>query len=481
MDLCAVTWLTYNNLCMLSISSLNVMDIVLLSIIMQYQYRVPLHSITHSILWTGSVRRKLKAKTHTITSQRPDSVTKMNQGSGDVLSEPYTKCFNLSHFGSLSLIRGSTAGFCFFLCCLTLVLTCVTKTWQSVHQRLFLYLTVSTVVYLAVLTFHIEHFFDYSGQNRFCVAIGFLDQYTGTVQLFFALGITLFLFADVCLKCMKKDCISLIPHQFPQCCRTQKCAFVLEVGLVGAAISLPIIISIIPFLLVSYGETGPWCWIKTLEDHRCKDSTGGFWEQMGLWYIPFATVALLSFLFILMMVAILVYWRTKLKASPQRASRIKSSIVEACPLTLFLVAYCLLLAIEFVGRIAATTGNTYWVWAVYAFATPFSGAILPIAFLVYYFTKVIREKVGNCLGAFRDCCFCRKHEHEELRNTSVEEGEPIFSQTSSQQRSSYHSITEFHPTSVLGDWHNSDSGKQKRTGRPYMGVNWVWYFGKRWL
>ncbi len=53
---------------------------------------------------------------------------------------------------------------------------------KTLHQRLFLYLTASTTLYLAILTLHIEHYLGYTGQDKFCVAFGFLGEYTGMVQ-----------------------------------------------------------------------------------------------------------------------------------------------------------------------------------------------------------------------------------------------------------------------------------------------------------
>ena len=161
----------------------------------------------------------------------------MNQTALYAVSESYASCTNLSHFRSLSLTRGTTVGVCFLLCLLKLVLICASKTWKTIHQRLFLYLTISTILYLAILTLHFEHYFDYPGQDKFCVAVGFLDEYSGMVQLFFTLGITLFLFADVCFKCMKKDCVSIVPDRFPDVWKSVKCARILEITFLAYLLS----------------------------------------------------------------------------------------------------------------------------------------------------------------------------------------------------------------------------------------------------
>ena len=102
------------------------------------------------------------------------------------------------HQGNIAaLTRGVTGIVCFVLCSLALlfqvIYICHLRNSNTL-QRLFLYLTVSTVFYMGVLSLHLEHYFRYEGQEKACVVIGVLDQYTGSVQLLLTLGITVVLF-----------------------------------------------------------------------------------------------------------------------------------------------------------------------------------------------------------------------------------------------------------------------------------------------
>ena len=377
----------------------------------------------------------------------------------------YKDCANISEaaFKSLSLARDTTAGFCLLLCFLTLTLICISRSWKSIHERLFLYLTASTVFYLAVLTMHIEHYFHYTWQDRFCIAVGFLDQYSGSVQLLFTWWITLFLFVDVSLKLKGRDYASLVPACFPGCWRGQKCASVLECILVTLAIVCPIISSVLPFLLVSYGETGPWCWIRTLEHNSCKQSAEGFWEQMGLWYIPFGVVALCSLLFILLMFVLLICWMLKFPALQVKIHGLKSSVAETCLLVLFLIVYFVLFSIEITGRIISSIDNIFWVWMLYAISTPLSGAILPIAFFIYRFNKVIRSSIVKCLRVPGSCCeliarCCRLNRwYQELGEASQREDEPGSVISSPDV---IDSVTCFDPEALFHDRHHSDQDQR---------------------
>ena len=305
---------------------------------------------------------------------------------------PYINCTNLtdSEFHQLPLARGVTAAICLLLCIITLLLIIITKTYKSTLQRLFLYLTLSTVAYLAVLALHIEHYFEFKSPNlTLCKAIGFLDEYTGSVQLLYTLEITLLLFYKV------SDKLCLINERLP-CRRPQCCCIRYTPGAILFFIPwiIPILFDVVPFFITPYGETGPWCWIKTL-DNNCSAIKSGLWEQLGIWYIPFGLVGVISLGFIIFMTIVFCTWICK---RSQRICGLKTILAETLLLMGFLVAYCILYSIELTGRIIATKKNIFGVWITYAISTPLSAVIIPIAFLIYLLGKGTIKKV------IRRCC-----------------------------------------------------------------------------
>ena len=289
----------------------------------------------------------------------------------------FANCTNISdqNVRNLALARGITGLLCFVLCVLTLIIELVLACWRrkfrTILHRLFIYLTVSTVAYLFVLSLHIEHYFQYPHQHNFCIAVGFLDQYTGSVQLCFTLGVTAFLFYKAFSGCQGR--IKL------PCVEKRCCNLWLELLFVVLSFLTPLAFDWIPFVLVPYGETGPWCWIESLVS-KCKLSNQAFLEQMMLWYVPFGVVAFCSFLLILAMITVFVWMRYH----EMIRVRINGIIKEQCLLLGFLVVFCILWLTEVVTRlILYHNESAYGLWVIYAISTPLSGVIIPVGFISY--------------------------------------------------------------------------------------------------
>ena len=291
-------------------------------------------------------------------------------------------CTNITdqNVRNLALGRGITGLLCFVLCVVTLVielvLACRMKKFRTILHRLFICLTISTVAYLLVLSLHIGHYTQYPPQHSFCIAVGFLDQYTGSVQLCFTLGITAFLFYKVFTVC--QDRIRPLP------CEGNRCySLWLEISFVILAFLTPLAFDWIPFVLVPYGETGPWCWIESLTS-ECKPDNRAFWEQMMLWYLPFGLVAFCSSLLILAMIMVFVW----MHYHEMIRVRIDGIIKETCLLLAFLAVFCILWLIEVVTRLTLHHNpSAYGLWMIYAISTPLSGVIVPIGFTSYLYCK----------------------------------------------------------------------------------------------
>ena len=336
----------------------------------------------------------------------------------------YVDCTNLTvtEFNMVSLVRGVVAIVCFALCSLALIVLLIAKIYSvkkrrrmaynrlqsqgdhghsqrmplwrnNVHQRLFLYLMISTLLYLATLSMHVRHYFD-SDDNKYdyCVALGYLNQSFGSVQLFFIFGIAVFVSVWLCTILGNKKCTwGPLMNKMDR------------IKLEGSFVVLSIVISFgvafIPFAFTSYDTTGPWCWIKSL-NRDCSVSVGGLTEQVLLWYAPLGLVALSSTICITVVIGVLllIYCkvsrlpdRERLRNARQRAIyHLKGTTAEVTLLMVSLTVYVLLWIIELAGRIGATKDDTYGLWMIYAVTTPVSAAVTPVAFFVYY--------IGCCSG-----------------------------------------------------------------------------------
>ena len=312
--------------------------------------------------------------------------------------DSYLNCTSLttSQFRSLSEARGLTGIICAILCLLTLLVIIGTKTWQNISQRLFLYTTIATLVYMIVLSMHFERYFQYHREDMFCRIVGCMDQYTGVVQLLCIFGITLYL--DI--KVITAICCATQIDQLPLVRNiTERASMWTKFGLEFLVFIFPALfislVALIPwFVGAPYGETGPWCWIRTLMQHTCKKSKTAFWEQMGLWYIPLGIVAVSSLGFIAMMFFVFLCG-VKIKKIAQKITRIAA---ETFLLLVFMAAYLIMCVIDITSHDIAVRHNIYGIWMLHAISTPISGAIIPFSFLIYF----NRSTLQNCYQ-----CICK--------------------------------------------------------------------------
>ena len=307
--------------------------------------------------------------------------------------DSYLNCTSLttSQFRHLSEARRLTGIICAGLCLLTLSVILCTKTWQYISQRLFLYLTVSTLAYMIVLSMNLECYYRYYREDMFCRIVGCIVQYAGVVQLLLIFNITLYLDVQV----ITTICCATPIDQLPLVRNiTERASMWTKFGLEFLVFIFPALfislVALIPwFVGAPYGETGPWCWISTLVQHTCKKSKTAFWEQIGLWYIPLGIVAVCSLGFIAMMFFVFLCG-VKVKKIAQKITRITH--VETFLLMVFMAAYFIMCVIDIVSHAIAVTHDIYGMWMLYAISTPISGAIIPFSFLIY----INRSTLQNC-------------------------------------------------------------------------------------
>lgn len=203
------------------------------------------------------------------------------------------------------------------------------------------------------------------------------DQYTGTVQLFFTIGVaSYFVYNSMQFFCKQKNDKD----------HTKKWGTILEILLVVLSVFMPALYVWVPFRAVPYGETGPWCWIRTLK-RDCTEIKGAFWEQMGIWYIPDGIAAFFSFIAITLFLVGLCNSMARFK---KRKGQKKG---EACVLIAFLCTYCLLFLVEIICRSIADKKKVdyFTIWMMYSLSTPLIGLMLPIGLLIYTYTGTLRE------------------------------------------------------------------------------------------
>ncbi len=303
--------------------------------------------------------------------------------------------FTEHQFWRLALARGLSGASCLLLCSLALSFILLHRAYKTVLQRLFLYQSSTTFVYLITIALQIERVFTYQGQQNFCVILGFLVQCTGSTVVLFTFDITIFLFFKV-LAQSKGDVSPVI--------RSRRGRVGVEVCVVAVAIFLPLSVDWVVFVRGNYGLAGGWCWIKTINSD-C--SVAGFLDQLMLFYFP---LAVLIVLILVAMVAMVVMFCVSAYMYRETRHQHHRRVKETILLLVFLLAFAVLSGFEVTARLYTGFSHKhqhYVLWMVYAIGCPLGKLVLPVGFLVYLYSlkKFTWTAITAAVIVWREQCF----------------------------------------------------------------------------
>ena len=204
----------------------------------------------------------------------------------------------------------------------------------------------------------------------FCIATGFLDQYTTWVILLLVCWITLHIFMFGVLK-RKYDSLKY------------------EVAGVVTTLVVSLVSSIIPFIDFGngtiYGLAGAWCWIRTTSEN-CDVLTEGVVEQFVLWYATVMFFVTLNFIAVLAVIVVLYRGMRQTQGGLQR--NLKDAIRETLPLLFYPIIFSVIYSLAFVNRVyyAGTKNTVVTLWAIHAIAESSLPLFIPLAFLLHPYT-----------------------------------------------------------------------------------------------
>ena len=247
------------------------------------------------------------------------------------------------------LISNACCAFVSFLFCLvTVSVVFAMKLHKHFIYRLAMYqivssmlVTITEVLYLTLLDYHNDEF-----QDIACQITAFLLEYTAWMK---ATSTTCLIFHLFCLAVFLRDFRRL------------------EVFYLVLPLCLPALISWIPFVNHSYGESGAWCWIKSWKGDCVKEKyLEGIIEQFALWYGPlflFLSIGIVSVLIIL----VVLIWRGFKNRAPieeqealitnhERESN-KKALKELIPLLIYPAIFYLLNLFPLTHRIYLIFSN----------------------------------------------------------------------------------------------------------------------------
>lgn len=299
----------------------------------------------------------------------------------------------------LNLARSLSGMICLVIVVLILLLLFFYKAYKTTLQRLFLYITTTTVLEEIAFSLAIEHQFYYANQSKMCRFFGFLLEWTVSITNYLILCKILFLLYIVCSN--------LHGNPLKRTNSTgKKCRFIfLEVFCILFSVCFPLTYLHIPFLHGTYSLAGGWCWIETINE-QCKDV--GLKDQIVLGYGIFEAIGLLSI--VLATVFAIIYCR---QAYIHKIVRNQHLITLRQTLLLlgFLIASVVALSLGFAVRIytgIVQVEENYALWMTLAIAPPIYQAIYPMGFLVYLYTlqKFKKNSIKKAVSEWKHSCSC---------------------------------------------------------------------------
>ena len=150
-----------------------------------------------------------------------------------------------------------------------LALLVLYKSWKTTMQKLFLYLTLFTVLNTLIKVCNVELQFDIGPSPRtaghslgFCAWIGFFTVWTDVLIELFSISLIFYLIAVTFQKLKRKQLCSFKKNL---CSKRQK--ILMEVVFTCLLVCLPLVFIWWPFTKHLYGKTVTKCWIKSTNDN----------------------------------------------------------------------------------------------------------------------------------------------------------------------------------------------------------------------
>ena len=358
-------------------------------------------------------------------------------------SFPFQHCYNFTdeEITAVALTRGITAAVCAVasfsaLVILALVNCCHHRAYETVVKRLVAGYTAVNVPYQLVLSLHLIHYFR-PGQEDFCKADGFLNQYLEGVEFLFMLAISLVLFLKLCE--VTTSWKSHYSEATFTCCgrKINK----LETVLFASLFCFPLLFDWIPFSTDSYGAFGAWCWIRRLEND-CSVHKAGLLEQILVADVPLGSIILLTLGLFIASLFLLGYAITK--AEKLNKVRITNSVF-------FLIVLVLVLYVVQTISYFVLNGP---LWMSIAISIPLTETLTPLVLLV-----AVHMPLSSIVT--RVCCNCHgytTHTHADSDQATMRKSSLIHQPSHTTWNSPHSTYTD--STALLA----SDEQPQKYSG-----------------
>lgn len=250
----------------------------------------------------------------------------------------------------------------------------------------------------------IEHYFQYSGQERVCTLVGFLSQHTAYVLVTFVNEIVIYLIYTSYHQLKGKD------HPLTQ---SNCLSLSLEWILLSIAFLVPVTFTWFPLQTGNYGLNGAVCEIKSLGEN-CE--TVGFWDQVIVAvfsYLGSTTVIVLTVVFVAMYCG-MTYRYHHVQSSQTKKLLHQTLLLSGLVTIAFLVP--VLLSLMYIAVSLTVKQEVYALSLLNAVATPLSMLLIPASFLAFIYTTKSKKIENNHSECFQ-CCLKLLGKHTQSATT----------------------------------------------------------------
>ena len=279
-----------------------------------------------------------------------------------------------------------------FVACLFLIsmisLMILLKKYVVFTQKMILLLAVTALCFEISAILNVSAFDAYKNSNslNYCYLMGFIEQ----LMIWWIIMSYTCIVVDIFLKAL----FEIFNEKL----------IILYFVLIFLS---PLLHSWIPFVHLSFGPAGAFCWIRSFDLNDCTLFEIGFWLRLALYYIPL--YILMAVLVILMTIALLFIKRKRKKTLGTKDEKrvLKMMEKEIRPLIYYPFILIVINIFPLIRRIYeqySSTDNVYYVLSILALIVyRFQGILITVVFVM---DPETRKKLNytEITAAFRRCC-----------------------------------------------------------------------------
>lgn len=314
----------------------------------------------------------------------------------DTMDEDFVNCsmpYSEYKFVVVAIVNKVAACVSLLACCFIAFLIIILKRWSVFRQRLVLYLTASALL-LSVATVLNRLDMQSGGMSNtlwnFCVFSGFFLQVTAWMLFDSIVSITLYVFLRIVCGF-----------------DSAKYEWVYFLGI----FFVPFLFNWIPFISLTYGRDGVWCWIRSYDFDTCEELVFGRLLQFCLWFAPVYLILLI--LVVLYTVTLILIHRkrrlwTTAAQDPSAKKRLKKLEIEIINLLAYPLIYFVLSIFPFINAVFNSLHPLeprLVLWYLTAVLSPLQGVFISLAFTLH---SEVRRRLSCMELKIAISSFCKR-------------------------------------------------------------------------